>query len=68
MTWKSWVRRLFITLWHRCAQIATGKIESCGSLSPEAAATWEEFILRCEERALAHADKVPGLREEEPKK
>jgi hypothetical protein len=65
MTWKQWVRRLFITLWHRCATIAADKVAACGSLSPESAKAWEDFLLRCEKRALDHATAIPGLREEE---
>lgn len=56
MTYKKLMRRLFADLWHRCARLAENKIESCYSSGCEHVAWWEAFILRCEGRALTHAE------------
>lgn len=60
MTFKQLLRKLFAELWHRCAKLAEDKIDQCSHISEEHAAWWEQFITRCEKRALYHAQFVPN--------
>lgn len=64
MTYKQHLRQLFANLWYLCACLARDKIHSCGFHNSEHATEhakwWEEFLVRCEKRALHHGEFVPG--------
>lgn len=60
MTFKQAMRRLFANLWHRCGQLALDKIIACHHSSTEYVAWWEDFLTRCEQRALRHSEHVPN--------
>lgn len=62
MTFKQLLRKLFAELWHRCAKLAEAKFGST-VISTGSAEWWEAFILRCEKRALYHAQFVPTIGE-----
>jgi hypothetical protein len=59
MTFKQTMRRLFANLWHLCAKSALDKVIECRSHHTEHVEWWEAFIVRCEQRALRHAEFVP---------
>ncbi len=58
MTFKQTIRRLFADLWYLCAKVAADKISTYGCDIAKAT-DWEKFIIRCEQRALRHAEHVP---------
>lgn len=60
MTYKQLMRKLFSNLWHLCALLGRDKIHALGYHHTEQAEWWEKFIIRCEQRALRHAELVPG--------
>lgn len=59
MTFKQLLRKLFAELWHRCARLAEEKIERASFHHSDHCAWWEQFIIRCEKRALLHGEYVP---------
>ena len=59
MTFKQTIRRFLADLWCRCAKLAEDKISTFGCKIDDVA-EWEAFIIRCEQRAIRHAEYVPA--------
>lgn len=60
MTFKQALRRLFADLWWRCADMAKQKMWNAVTSDLVQQKWWEEFMVRCEQRAMKHAEFVPG--------